>query len=111
MQDQGTEGRTHHRHLLRTRGHLLFSGHAPIPIRTLDISVGGMCVVSEITLPAKVQGTIELSMPLGNGRFELQIVNIQVMHSIFCNKEDGFKVGLVFLKPSQSLLKLVQAMH
>lgn len=111
MQDQGIESRVHHRHPLRTRGHLLFSGHEPVPVRTLDISVGGLCIVSELTLPVKIQGAIALSLPAGNGRFELQNINIQVMHSIFCNREDGFKVGLLFLKPTLALLKMIRAMY
>jgi c-di-GMP-binding flagellar brake protein YcgR len=110
MQDQGVESRVHRRHHLRGRGHLLFNGHQPISIRTLDISVGGLCVVSEITLPVKIQGTIQFNMPMGKGRFEQQSVNIQVLHSIFCNKEDGFKVGLMFMKPTPNLLKVIQAM-
>lgn len=110
MQDQGVESRVHRRHHLRTRGHLLFNGHQPIPIRTLDVGVGGLCVVSEFTLPIKIQGAIQLNMPMGNGKFEQQNVGIQVIHSIFCNKEDGFKVGLMFVKPSPNLLKVIQAM-
>lgn len=111
MQDPEIESRVHPRHPIRTRGHLLFNGNSPVPVRTLDISVGGLCVVSEITLPVKVQGVIQLSMPMGKGKFELQNINIQVMHSIFSSKEDGFRVGLMFIKLAPNLLKIIQAMH
>lgn len=110
MQAQGIESRAHHRHTLRTRGQLLFAGNAAIPVHTLDIGVGGMCVVCEMTLPSKIQGIIEFNMSVGHGQFEAMRVNIQVLHSIFCNKEDGFKVGLSFLKPSAELLKIIQQM-
>ncbi len=110
MQDQGIESRVYKRHPIRTRGHLLFNGHSPILVRTLDISIGGLCVVSEITLPMKIQGSIDLSMPMGNGRFELQNINIQVIHSIFSNKDDGFRVGLMFIKLAPNLQKIIHAM-
>jgi c-di-GMP-binding flagellar brake protein YcgR len=108
MQDNGHEHRVDRRHALRTRGNFLFTGHAPIHIRTLDVSVTGVCVVSEISIPAKIQGKLEINFPLGNGHFEMMTVNIKTMHSIFCNKEDGFKVGVLFLSPPANLVKAIQ---
>lgn len=110
MRDQGIKSRAYKRHPIRTRGHLLFNGRSPILVRTLDISIGGLCVVSEITLPIKIQGSIELSMPMGNGRFALQQINVLVIHSIFSNKEDGFRVGLMFINLAPNLQKVIHAM-
>jgi c-di-GMP-binding flagellar brake protein YcgR len=110
MEAQGVESRVHQRHPLRTRGKLLFDGHAPIPVRTIDISVGGLCLVSEVTLPAKIKGNLVFNMPVGHGKFEEKNLKIQILHSIFCNKEDGFKLGVMFLSPPPELLKLIQNM-
>lgn len=110
MQDNGIENRAHMRRPLRTRGTLLFAGNQPLPIRTLDVSAGGLCLVSEIAIPAKITGLLEVNVPVGNGHFEKMQVNIQVMYSIFCNKEDGFKVGVFFIKPPANLIAAIQKM-
>jgi len=108
MQDNSVENRANMRHALRTRGSLLFSGNQPIIIRTLEVSLGGISVVSEIAIPVKIMGQLEMNVPIGNGNFEKMQVNIQIMHSIFCNKEDGFKIGLLFIKPPANLTTAIQ---
>jgi len=108
MQDNSVEKRANMRHALRTRGTLFFTGNQPIPIRTLEISLGGMSVVSEISIPVKIMGQLEINVPVGKGNFEKMQVNIQIMHCIFCNKEDGFKIGLVFIKPPANLTTAIQ---
>lgn len=110
MQDNGIESRANARRPLRTRGVLLFSGNQPIPIRTLDVSLGGLCLVAEIAIPAKIMGQLEMNVPVGGGNFEKMQVNIQVMHSIFCNKEDGFRIGVFFIKPPVNLITVIQKM-
>jgi len=110
MQDNGIDSRAQARRTLRTRGTLFFTGNQPIHIRTLDVSLGGLCLVSEIAIPAKIMGQLEMNMPVGNGKFEKMHVNIQIMHSIFCNKEDGFRIGILFLKPPAKLTAIIQKM-
>ncbi len=108
MQEHGVQNRVHARHPLRTRGTLFFTGNQPIQIRTLDVSLGGVCLVSDIAIPAKIIGQLDINFPIGKGQFEMMQVNIQIMHSIFCNKEDGFKVGILFVKPPSNLMAAVQ---
>jgi c-di-GMP-binding flagellar brake protein YcgR len=110
MQDNGIENRSQARRSLRTRGTLLFTGNQPIPIRTLDVSLGGLCLVADIAIPAKIMGQLEINLPLGNGNFEKMQVSIQVVYSIFCNKEDGFRLGVLFVKPPRNLIVVIQKM-
>lgn len=110
MQDQILENRAHRRYPLRARGHLYFTGNRPLPIKALDVSVSGICVVSEITVPINIRGELEFNMPIGGGQYQMMRVNVQIMRCIFSSSDDGFRLGILFLKPPADLVKLILKM-
>jgi c-di-GMP-binding flagellar brake protein YcgR len=92
----GSDRRQQERRLLRATAMLRLPGAAPVLVRTLDISAGGMGVVATINPEGGVRCTIGLAAPAQpRGPIAVEIAAV-VVHSIFSSREDGFKVGLQF---------------
>lgn len=108
MNPQVVEQRQHDRCPFRGRGQLTFQGNIVKPIKTLDISVGGCGVVLDVNPPIKLQAIMHINLPVGTGKFQVFEVNVQVMNSIFSNKDGGFRLGLMFLKPSAPLINAIE---
>ncbi len=92
----GAERRQQQRKALRANAELLLQGAPPIPVRTLDISIGGIGVVSGLNLPQSAPCVIRLAAP-GQSRGVPTIrIDAIIMHSIFTIRHDGFMIGLRF---------------
>lgn len=97
-QSAGSERRQQPRRPLRNSAFIAFPDGRSIEVRAVDISVGGLAVVSEINLQTKSVHTIQIALPLKpKGIFSFK-AEVEVMHSIFGGSEKGFKIGLRFTK-------------
>jgi hypothetical protein len=102
-----TEQRAHDRRPLRIQVQLLLPGRPPLVMRTTDISVSGIGLLSNATPPEGLR--VMLRIPMPNRRaptapptvFDVQA---QVRHSVFSSREDAYRVGLMFVQPSDKLL-------
>jgi len=105
----GRERRQHERRILRTLAQLVFKDHAPVTVRTLDISTGGLGFVTDANPPLGLVLQLKLRIPRRPEGFDEHLVSGQVTHCAYCRQEGGFKVGLAFVQPSASFQSCVQA--
>lgn len=102
-----SEQRAHERRPLRTQVELLLPGQPPLAMRTTDISISGIGLVASANPPRGLVVGIRLQLPRAVGVltpppvFELQAV---VRHSVYSGRESAFRIGLMFVKPSDQLL-------
>ena len=90
------ERRRSARKLFRKTAYLLFAGHPPIPVRTLDLSVHGLSVVGAVNPSQHATCVCQFGipvMPAGNFRIEVQAT---VVESILSGSDGGFRIGLQF---------------
>lgn len=94
----GEERRVFERKTLRGPARIVLSGMPTTIVRVLDISLGGMGVVSDSNIPVKKSFQIEFNILV---RKKNTIAGIRaaavVTHVAFSNDEGGFKVGLQFI--------------
>lgn len=92
----GQELRQHARRVLRSTAQLIVAGSPPFQVRTLDISAGGMAILTTVQPPRGLNCTVLLSLPQA-GREPVPVeLPVTVAHSIFARGEEGVKVGLSF---------------
>ncbi len=92
-----TERRREQRRILRTAAFILLPQRQPIEVRTADISLGGMGIITPASPPPKITFGVRLALPNrtgGTSPFEAQV---KVMNSIYSSAEGGFKVGVSFV--------------
>lgn len=105
---KGLEQRQHARRLLRTTAQLIVAGSPPFAVRTVDISAGGMAIVTTVQPPRGLNCTVLLSLPQ-TGREPVPLaLPVTVAHSIFSSGEEGVKVGLSFNALPPEAAALVQ---
>ena len=92
----GQELRQHARRVLRTTAQLIVAGSPPFPVRTLDISAGGMAILATVQPPRGLNCTVLLSLPQTGREPVVVELPVTVAHSIFARGEEGVKVGLSF---------------
>ncbi|NNM52161.1 MAG: PilZ domain-containing protein [Pseudomonadales bacterium] len=100
------ERRTAQRKPIRCRVLLRFDGKI-IPSQGMDISVGGLSVVTEINLPPKKVGEIYFYMPLSladSPPFRAQTITL---HGAYSHSDGGFRLGLKFQRMSKQSLSIL----
>ena len=113
MTDQSSplpsERREYTRVMLRANGRLTAPNGESFKVRALDISAGGVAAVAQSNLKEGSVFRINLPLPLRpQGTIALE-ADVEVMHSIFSNQEDGFKLGLRFTKLEQKASSAIMA--
>lgn len=104
----GQEQRQHSRRLFRTTAQLVVPGSAPFPVRTLDISVGGLAILATVRPPQGLNCRVLLSLSLrGQGPVAMALP-VTVAHSIFAKGEEGVKVGLSFNSLEPDVAAMIQ---
>jgi len=91
----GSERRLYARKPLRTRGFLAEKGSTALEVQTIDLSVGGMCIVTPNQLMVGNEYIISVDL-LSNGKNRRVAATIEVAYSLG-NSKDGFKSGLRFV--------------
>lgn len=77
---------------LASAAQLLFTHRDPINVRTIDISTGGIGILTSENLPIGTNCTLSIRMPTG----QTLKTQAQVTYSILRGK-GGFRIGLRFL--------------
>jgi len=93
---RGLEERQHVRRVLRTMAQLIVAGSPPFQVRTLDISAGGMAILTTVQPPRGLNCTVQLSLPQTGREPVAMALPVTVAHSIFSSGKEGVKVGLSF---------------
>lgn len=101
------ERRQEPRKTLRTPATVRVAGQA-IQVRTLDVSVSGVAIVAAVNPPAGMQLELEFLVPGRQGVVPIR-VHGQVMHSVLCGAENGFRVGVVFRNLDEAARRAIEA--
>jgi hypothetical protein len=91
------------RKILRTRGIITVNG-GTFPCQTIDLSIGGLCIVLQKQLELEQVGKIVVSM-LVNGKKQEIIAMVKVCYCS-CGR-DEFKAGLQFVGELDATSKAV----
>lgn len=97
MTDPNAEKRATPRKFFRTHANAQYEGNA-FKVVTLDVSLGGMAIVSAYNLVVGKTIDLEFKVPVvsATGLLVPVIVKATIMHSMFSAAADGFKIGLKF---------------
>ncbi len=112
LTDAGTAGgqelRLHARRVLRTTAQLMVPGSPPFSVRTIDISAGGLAIVTTVQPPKGLHCTVLLSLPQTGREPVAMALRVIVAHSIFSSGEEGVKIGLSFNALAPEAVAMVQ---
>jgi c-di-GMP-binding flagellar brake protein YcgR len=99
--------RAHERKPLRIQVELAMAGRPAVALRTTDISVGGIGLVAAANPPAGLVAELRLPLPQRGGGLQVFSVKVRVQHSVFSARENGFRIGMAFVQPSDALVVAV----
>ena len=103
----GGSERRQERKPLRTNAMLRVPGAAPIRVRTLDISVGGMGVVASLNPHPGVACSMAIAPPASASGAPTIAIPATVVHSIFSVREGGFVIGLRYGELSDEAVEAI----
>lgn len=89
--------RTHQRHPLRVGVALVFDNGYRIEARSLDISSGGLGVVTDTNVPVGVRLTIDMHLPVAPSGAVAFTAQAFVVNTVLAGEDGGFRLGLQFL--------------
>lgn len=95
--------RLYPRKFLSGTGYMVVPGRPAFEVHTLDISMGGMAVVSPFNLAYELPCEVHFTLPREPAGVDILAVPVRVVHSILSGREHGFLVGLQFVNvPAQT---------
>jgi hypothetical protein len=75
---------------------LKFSGQSPIDVKAMDVSCSGLGIVAQVNPPPLTSCNVTFVLPFHPNRPATVSAVAVVMHSIYSQENEGFKVGLLF---------------
>jgi c-di-GMP-binding flagellar brake protein YcgR len=91
-----SETRTYPRKIMRCQARIALPGMAPMRCRTVDISLGGICLVVTEQLPVGQTCHVGFEAPL-NGKLVRVTATAKIAYSILSGTE-GFRTGVQFIQ-------------
>ena len=85
----------------RGRVVLRFAGAQQLECRGWDLSTGGMSVISPYNLPPGLHFDVVFALTKDGQNIPIE-AGVQVQYSSFASDQDGFRVGLMFKRISES---------
>lgn len=104
----GPDRRREDRKLFRSPAQLQLPNREVQRVRTLDISPGGIGIVSPSNLPKDVVCEIKFRAPLLGDRVEMLVARGRIAYSILSGKENGFLVGVQFTEIPPGAMALIK---
>ncbi|NBW79556.1 MAG: PilZ domain-containing protein [Betaproteobacteria bacterium] len=89
-------------------GQIALPTRGPMAVRYLDISTGGVGLVSDLNIPARTRVHLKFTIMLADSSFYPFVVQAEVAHSTFSSLRRGFVIGLIFLNPTDELLMTIK---
>lgn len=99
--------RQHERLAMRSSALLVLPNRVPLAVRTFDISTVGIGLVAATNPPERLGVQLRVQVPQRPLGYKEIDVQARVVHSVYSRREDGFRIGLVFLKPSSQALSVI----
>jgi c-di-GMP-binding flagellar brake protein YcgR len=104
----GFDRRTSARRAFRAPALLRLPDRQVLEVRTFDISVGGIGVVTPFNLKAAGVCDIRVRPPILTGGVDVLLARARIAHSILSGKEKGFMIGLEFTEIASDLADLIK---
>lgn len=104
----GLDRRSAERKAFRAPALLRLPDRQVIEVRTFDISVGGIGVVTPMNLRQDVVCDIRVRPPMFVEGAEVLLARGRIAHSILSGKEKGFLIGLEFMEIASSMTDLIK---
>lgn len=102
------EQRRNPRWQLKTAAQLIVNKNQVIQVRTLDISAGGLSIVTQFSLPTGTAVQINLMLPTWNGPIVPMSVRATVMNSSLDGRNGGFRIGVQFTEIDSALQQEIE---
>lgn len=96
------------RYPIRGRAQVAIPNHVVLPGHTLDISIGGVCIVVDEKLPLNISYPIRFEMTV-NGKVELITTTARAVYGVFAS-QGGFRVGFQFIDAEPKRTNLIKAL-
>lgn len=92
-----SDRRTAERRTFRTKAVAVINENQVFQVRTLNLSVRGIAVVSHRNIPIGTVISLRFIVPMKVGDSTSIQVQAIVVHSVFSNELDEFNIGLAFI--------------
>ena len=96
------------RYPIRGRAQVAIPNHVVLPGHTLDISIGGVCIVVDEKLPLNISYPIRFEMTV-NGKVEVITTTARAVYGVFAS-QGGFRVGFQFIDAEPKRTDLIKAL-
>ncbi len=97
------EQRRNARWQLKTSAQLIVNNNQVVQVRTLDISAGGLSIITQSVLPMGTAVQINLMLPTWNGPLVPMSVRGTVVNSSLDGRNGGFRIGVQFTEIDPAL--------
>ncbi len=104
----GLDRRSSERKAFKAPALLRLPDQQVIEVRTTDISVGGIGVVTPMNLRQDAVCDIRVRPPIFTEDMGLIVARGRIAHSILSGREKGFLIGLQFLEIPSSMADLIK---
>lgn len=105
---KAAERRQYLRCLFQSTAYVYGAENQLIPVHTLDISEGGLCIVTSTNPKPQSEFTIKIQLPASNKRVFSFDANVKVTHSVYSGDDNGFKIGALFTKIDPQAKEIVK---
>lgn len=92
-----SERRRHERKPLRASALLQLPDGAPLQVRTVDVSAGGLGVVSPVNINPRLPCMVRVNLPVNPSGQALLEAQATIAYCVLSGSESGFLIGLQFL--------------
>jgi c-di-GMP-binding flagellar brake protein YcgR len=89
-------------------GQMAWPPKPALEVRYVDISLGGVGLVSDLNIPPHSHIHLKFKIMLSNGTMHPFVVEGKVAHSTFSSVRRGFILGVSFIRPSDKLLDTIK---
>lgn len=91
-----SETRAYPRKIMRCQARIALKGQGPMRARTVDVSLGGLCILVEEQLPVGQLCDVGFEAPL-DGKMVRVIGSARIVYCILSGTE-GFRLGLQYVQ-------------
>ena len=100
--------RTTERKTFRAPALLRLPDRQVIEVRTFDISVGGIAIVTPMNLRQDGVCDIRVRSPILAEGLDVLLARARIAHSVLSGKEKGFLIGLEFVEIHSSMTEIIK---
>lgn len=96
------------RKAFRASALLRLPDHKVVEARTINISTGGICLVTPWNLKLDSTCDVRVRPPIRLEGLDVMLLRGRIIYSVLSGKERGFMIGLEFTEISSDVMKVVE---